>query len=231
MTALSKILLIDDDAAIHKLLERVLEENYKVYNAATGVIAEQMIKEDKFDIVIFDLYLEHENGMSILKEFQSKNLIENSKIFILTSDRTTEMEIEGHSIGIDEYVKKPIVPEVFKAIVDKHVKSLSESNNTNLSYGNISVDLSSLIVSLNSGEVSKEVTLTSKEFQILVSLIQNAGEVLTRESLYNSIWHKQTDNLQRTLDMHVSSLRKKLGDTGRYIKTIRSAGYKIDMAA
>ena len=165
-----------------------------------------------------------------VSEQQKWELLVSSKIFILTADKTTQMEVEGHMIGIDEYIKKPIIPDLFKAIADKHLKSLTERKSTNLSYGNISVDLSSLIVSLMNGETLEEVTLTSKEFQILVSLIQNSGEVLTRESLYNSIWHKQTDNLQRTLDMHVSSLRKKLGGAGRYIKTIRSEGYKIDLS-
>lgn len=229
MPALSKILLIEDDLAIFQLLEETLGESYLITLTGNAKEAEQAIIQDKYDIIIFDIFLEHENGMMILKKFQNAQLIHNSKVFILTSDETTESEIEGHRNGIDEYIKKPIIPKIFKAIVEKHIKSLNEIKGTNLSYGNIKVDLTSLNVSIDGNTNLKEVNLTSKEFQILVSLIQNAGQVLSRESLYNSIWHKKTDNLQRTLDMHVSSLRKKLGETGSYIKTIRSTGYKIDM--
>ena len=71
--------------------------------------------------------------------------------------------------------------------------------------------------------------LTGKEFKILVSLVRNKGNVMSREKLYESIWEKESDSLQRTLDMHVSTLRKKLGDYGGYIKTIRSIGYKFEV--
>jgi two-component system, OmpR family, alkaline phosphatase synthesis response regulator PhoP len=73
------------------------------------------------------------------------------------------------------------------------------------------------------------ISLTSKEFQILFSLIQNSGKVLTREKLYTSIWNKQSDNLQRTLDMHISTLRKKIRFDKKLYKTIRSSGYKIEL--
>jgi DNA-binding response OmpR family regulator len=229
VTILPKILLIDDDVSIYHLLERILKERYLIESATNGIEAEQKLTTTQYEVVIFDLRLEYENGMHLLKHLRDRNIIRNSKVFILTSDNTTETEVAGHEIGVDEFIRKPFIPEIFLAILDKHIKSLREDKKTLLTYGSIQVDLSSLVVSIEQGETSKEVNLTSKEFQILVSLIQSAGKVLTREGLYHSIWHKESDNLQRTLDMYVSSLRKKLGAAGSTIKTIRSSGYKIDL--
>jgi two-component system alkaline phosphatase synthesis response regulator PhoP len=165
--------------------------------------------------------------MTLIKEFKSLGLLENKKIFILTSEKAVEQEIEGHRIGVDEYIRKPINPKVFRAMTEKNALKLSHQNDDILKVGNLNISLSSLKVTLGEDNQENEVDLTGKEFKILVTLVRNKGNVMSREQLYQSIWEKETDNLQRTLDMHVSTLRKKLGEYGSCIKTIRSVGYKF----
>ena len=227
-----KILLIDDDQSICALLKNILQETAELSLTPNGLSAESELSNKKFDIVIFDLNLDEEkSGLDYFKEFKQKGFLVGTKTFILTADESIESEVAGHEINVDEYMKKPIDPILFRAIVEKHKRVLTENKSTELQFGNIKIDLGTLMVTMNQVDGKKDVSLTSKEFQILVSLVQNAGEVLTREDLYNSIWNKKADHIQRTLDMHVSSLRKKLGITGQCIKTIRSSGYKIEQTA
>ena len=224
---IQRVLLIDDDVDIFKLVEKSLEGIFQVDYAPTSTSARNQMNQNEYSVVIVDLYLESENGMTLIKEFKNLGLLENKKIFILTSEKAVEQEIEGHRIGVDEYIRKPINPQVFRAMTEKNALKLSHQNDDILKVGNLNISLSSLKVTLGEDNQENEVDLTGKEFKILVTLVRNKGNVMSREQLYQSIWEKETDNLQRTLDMHVSTLRKKLGEYGSCIKTIRSVGYKF----
>lgn len=229
MVGMQRVLLIDDDVDIFKLVEKSLEGLFQVDYAPTSTSARNLMTQNNYSVVIVDLYLESEYGITLIKEFKTQELLENKKIFILTSEKAIDQEIEGHRIGVDEYIRKPINPQVFRAITEKNIVKLSSQSDDVLKVGDLNISLSSLKVTLGNEISEKEVDLTGKEFKILVSLVRNKGNVMSREKLYESIWEKESDSLQRTLDMHVSTLRKKLGDYGGYIKTIRSIGYKFEV--
>ena len=229
MVGMQRVLLIDDDVDIFKLVEKSLEGLFQVDYAPTSTSASNLMTQNNYSVVIVDLYLESEYGITLIKEFKTQGLLENKKIFILTSEKAIDQEIEGHRIGVDEYIRKPINPQVFRAITEKNIVKLSNQSDDVLKIGDLNISLSSLKVTLGNENSEKEVDLTGKEFKILVSLVRNKGNVMSREKLYESIWEKESDSLQRTLDMHVSTLRKKLGDYGGYIKTIRSIGYKFEV--
>lgn len=229
MVGMQRVLLIDDDVDIFKLVEKSLEGLFQVDYAPTSTSARNLMVQNNYSVVIVDLYLENEYGITLIKEFKAQGLLENRKVFILTSEKAIDQEIEGHRIGVDEYIRKPINPQVFMAITEKNIVKLSNQNDDILKVGDLNISLSSMKVTLGNEISEKEVDLTGKEFKILVSLVRNKGNVMSREKLYESIWEKESDSLQRTLDMHVSTLRKKLGDYGGCIKTIRSIGYKFEV--
>lgn len=226
---MQRVLLIDDDVDIFKLVEKSLEGMFQVDYAPTSTSARNLMNQNQYAVVIVDLYLEGEYGITLIKEFKNQGLLENKKIFILTSEKAVEQEIEGHRIGVDEYIRKPINPQVFRAITEKNALKLSDQIDDMLKVGKLNISLSSLKVTLGDEAQESEVDLTGKEFKILVSLVRNKGSVMSREQLYESIWEKESDSLQRTLDMHVSTLRKKLGEYGSCIKTVRSVGYKFEV--
>lgn len=226
---MQRVLLIDDDVDIFKLVEKSLSGRFQVDYAPTSTSARNLMNQNQYAVVIVDLYLESEYGITLIKEFKTQGLLENKKVFILTSEKAVEQEIEGHRIGVDEYIRKPINPQVFRAITEKNALKLSNQNDDMLKVGNLNISLSSLKVTLGDDVQESEVDLTGKEFKILVSLVRNKGSVMSREQLYESIWEKESDSLQRTLDMHVSTLRKKLGEYGSCIKTVRSVGYKFEV--
>lgn len=228
MVTLQRVLLIDDDVDIFKLVEKSLEGLFQVDYAPTSTSARNLMSQNNYSVVIVDLYLESEYGITLIKEFKAQNLLENKKVFILTSEKDIEQEIEGHRIGVDEYIRKPINPQVFRAITEKNALKLSTQSDDILKVGDLNISLSSLKVTLGEDTNENEVDLTGKEFKILVSLVKNKGNVMSREQLYESIWEKESDALQRRLDMHVSTLRKKLGNYGSCIKTVRSVGYKFE---
>ncbi|MCO4793234.1 MAG: response regulator transcription factor [Bacteriovoracaceae bacterium] len=229
MSVLSNVLIIEDDEDIFKIVEKSLEGLFSVDHAETSEVGRTLLKSKKYEIVIVDLYLEDEYGIKLIKEFNTENLLEGKKVFILTGEHAVSQEIEGHRIGVDEYIKKPINPQVFRAIVEKNAMKLKGKNEDELKIGALNISLSALKVTLGDQELEEEVDLTGKEFKILVNLVKNQGLVMSREKLYESIWDKESDSLQRTLDMHVSTLRKKLGAYGKHIKTIRSIGYKFEV--
>lgn len=226
-----KVLVIDQDHANSHLIKSILEDMADITCAVSQDQVRNQLENNKFDIVILDPSFEGHQGYQLISELRSDSLINDSKLFVVSAIHSKQTEIESHKYDIDEFIRKPVDSEILRVIVEKHAKRLTNLTSTELHFGDLVIDLGSLMVSLDQGEEKKDVSLTSKEFKILVSLVQNAGEVLTREDLYSNIWNKQSNHVQRTLDMHVSSLRKKLGETGQYIKTIRSAGYKIELAS
>lgn len=231
MNELLKILLIDNDHSSCAFLRNALLEKAKIDYAPSFHGARDFLLGEKYDFVFFEPLLEGETGYQFLSEVRREGILNNARVFALSNGLGVQTEIQAHQNDVDEYVQKSTVPELVRAKVDKHSRTIKNDNKTTLNFGDIEIDMGTLVVTMGEGEETREVSLTSKEFQILVSLVKNAGEVLTRDDLYSIIWNKKNSQIQRTLDMHVSSLRKKLGVSGQYIKTIRSSGYKIELSA
>ena len=148
MVGMQRVLLIDDDVDIFKLVEKSLEGLFQVDYAPTSTSARNLMTQNNYSVVIVDLYLESEYGITLIKEFKTQGLLENKKIFILTSEKAIDQEIEGHRIGVDEYIRKPINPQVFRAITEKNIVKLSNQSDDVLKIGDLNISLSSLKVTL-----------------------------------------------------------------------------------
>ncbi len=223
------IYLLEDDDSIRKLVDYTLKsQNYQTESFA---LPSEFWKamEKKPDLILLDIMLPEEDGISILKKLRANKETSGIPVIMLTAKDSEFDIVTGLDSGADDYVTKPFgmmaLLSRIKAVLRRYEKNNAiHSDAKELSIGNIRLNESSHTVFV--GE--KQIFLTVKEFDLLALLIENKGNVLTREQLLNSIWKIDADIESRTVDVHVRTLRQKIGDeNGEIIETVRGIGYKI----
>lgn len=219
------IYIVEDDESIKEL------ESYALINSNFTIGAFDKAKglysalEDKLPaLIILDIMLPDEDGLSILKKLRSTPLYKNIPVIMVTA-KTGEIDaVKGLDMGADDYITKPFgVMELVSRVKAVLRRTQANSNLSSVCYKNIIIDEARHIVFAN----DKEIELTYKEYEILKLLIINKGIVLSRDKLMESIWGYDFEQGNRTVDVHIQSLRKKLGNEGECIKTIRHVGYKV----
>lgn len=223
------IYLLEDDDSIRKLVDYTLKsQNYQTESFA---LPSEFWKamEKKPDLILLDIMLPEEDGISILKKLRANKETSGIPVIMLTAKDSEFDIVTGLDSGADDYVTKPFgmmaLLSRIKAVLRRYEKNNAiQSDAKELSLGNIKLNENSHTVFV--GE--KQIFLTVKEFDLLALLIENKGNVLTREQLLNSIWKIDADIESRTVDVHVRTLRQKIGDeNGEIIETVRGIGYKI----
>ncbi len=223
------IYLLEDDDSIRKLVDYTLKsQNYQTESfALPSEFWKAMAK--KPDLILLDIMLPEEDGISILKKLRENKETAGIPVIMLTAKDSEFDIVTGLDSGADDYVTKPFgmmaLLSRIKAVLRRYEKNNAiPSEEKELSVGNIRLNESRHTVF--AGE--KQIFLTVKEFDLLALLIENKGNVLTREQLLNSIWKIDADIESRTVDVHVRTLRQKIGDeNGEIIRTVRGIGYKI----
>ena len=219
-----KILLVEDDLEISKLLAEFLQENgYEVFCQYDGLHVLDCLRENNIDLILLDIMLPEEDGLAILGTIRQTGAYADIPVIMVTA-KTSEIDaVKGLDLGADDYITKPfgvmeLVSRV-KAVLRRSAKKVK----TVLVYKNIELDENKHTVLVDGAEVD----LTYKEYEILKHLIRNKGIVLTRDRLMEIVWGYNFEQGNRTVDVHIQSLRKKLGTAGEHIKTIRNVGYKV----
>jgi DNA-binding response OmpR family regulator len=227
----ARLLLIDDSEEIHIIVKKTLTEICEVTSAFTLAEARKVFEAKNFEIIIIDLIMGEQNGMDLLKEFKhNPGINQHTKFFIMTGKDSTLDEALGHNYGVDEYLKKPMDREVLKAIVRKNLKNLKESapEEIDLQPFYILPDNHQAFITIDGQK--EEIQLTVKEFKLLVKLVSNPEKTFSREDLFAQVWDNDSNSTFRTIDMHVSSVRKKLKEHGTLIKTVHQVGYKLSFS-
>lgn len=221
------IYFVEDDSNIRDLVVYTLETTgYKARGFESGKKFWEALALEMPELVLLDIMLPGEDGMTILKKLKASGKTEDIPVIMVTAKGSEYDKIMGLDFGADDYVAKPfgmmeLISRV-KAVLRRSQKK-AEKNADILSIGNLQVDVKQHQV-LVDGEV---VVLTLKEFELLRLLLKNAGIVLTRDKLLEEIWGYDFDGETRTVDVHVRTLRQKLGSAGEYIETVRGVGYKV----
>ena len=226
--ALGKILVTDDDKNICELLRLYLEkEGYSVILAHDG--EEALLKFETLhpDLMLLDIMLPGLDGWQVCREVRKKSQV---PIIMLTAKGETFDKVLGLELGADDYVAKPFgilellsrIRAVARRTVESDRQAADEGSGV-FEYQNIYVDEASHIVTVDGNEVM----LTRKEFKLLCDLMRNQGRVLTRDQIMEQVWGFDYGGATRTVDIHINTLRKKLGDDGTMIQTVRGVGYKI----
>jgi len=223
---MKNILIIEDEEKVVQILKAYLEKNgYNVRFALNGLVGIKIFKEIKFDLIILDLMLPDISGEDICKVIRETSAV---YIFMLTAKGSLEDKIEGLNIGADEYLVKPFSPRELTARVNALFRRF---NNLNPSI--LSLDNGNLVINTEQRSVKvKDVTImiTPNEFDILYTLAINKGIALTREQLINKIFGLDFAGFDRTIDVHIKNLRKKIEENSRnprYIMTVVKTGYKF----
>jgi DNA-binding response OmpR family regulator len=218
------ILLVEDDEALAHLVSNFLSNHgFKVIIERSGVNATRMIKDLQPDLVILDLNLPGKNGFQICEEARTSY---QGPILMLTAKDTNSDQIKGLELGADDYVIKPAEPQVLLArirvLLRRHQTDISEVET--LRFGGLYIDATSRRVLLDDADVP----LSTHEYGLLLELASHAGKPLSREHLFTTVYDRPYNGLDRTIDVRISQLRKKLGDDGNppnRIKTVWGLGY------
>ena len=221
------IYLLEDDEGIRNFVTYALNnsaletESFELPSAFWKAIDEKLP-----ELILLDIMLPEEDGLSILKKLRSISATEKLPVIMLTAKGTEYDKVQGLDSGADDYVTKPFgIMELLsriRALLRRTLDNNSEKNS--LSVGNISIYPSKHEILADGIKIN----LTLKEYELLLWLIKNKGKVYSREVLLQKIWGYDFSGESRTVDVHIRTLRSKLGNSGDIIKTIRGVGYKVE---
>jgi two-component system alkaline phosphatase synthesis response regulator PhoP len=177
------------------------------------------------DLLLLDIMLPEEDGISILKKIRNNSRTSKLPVIMLTAKGSEYDKVIGLDSGADDYVAKPFGMMELISRVKALLRRTSDdsSKNDELKHGNLLLSTSEHSVTVD----GQNVNLTFKEFEMLSLLMQNEGKVFSRDMLLQKIWGYDFDGENRTVDVHIRTLRSKLGSAGDYVRTVRGVGYKI----
>ena len=220
------IYLLEDDDSIRKLVVYTLEsQGYKAEGFARPSAFWRAVEVNTPELVLLDIMLPEEDGLSILRRLRSSGSTKNIPVIMLTAKNSEYDRVIGLDNGADDFISKPFgMMEMVARVraVLRRIRPVAEAA-ADFTVGELYVCPAKHIVTVS----GIEVTLTHKEFELLCLLLDNRGRVLTRDVIMDKIWDSDFDRENRTVDVHVRTLRSKLGDAGSCIETVRGAGYKI----
>jgi DNA-binding response OmpR family regulator len=223
---MNNILIIEDEVKVSEVIKAYLEkEGYKVYCTTKGYDGLSLFNKIDFQLIILDLMLPDIEGEEVCKIIRE---ISDVHIFMLTAKVELSDKIKGLNIGADEYLTKPLSPRELTARVNALFRRVDSNKVTMLSYdkGKIKIDKEKRSVQVD----KEDITLTPNEFDLLYTLASNKGKVLSREQLIQNIYGIDFEGSDRTIDVHIKNLRKKIEDNSKvpkYIITVVKAGYKF----
>ena len=218
---------VEDDESIRELVMYALKgQGYKVEGFGESGPFSEAPKKNIPDMVLLDIMIPGEDGLTILKKIRGTSNLQNIPVIMMTA-KTSEFDIvKGLDYGADDYVTKPFgIMELLSRIrsVLRRTKKQEEPNKKMLTFEGIEVDQEQHTVMAG----GKEIQLTLKEFDLLCYLILNKGIVLSRDQIMQAVWDSPFEMESRTIDMHIMSLRQKLGSDGALIRTVRGVGYRL----
>jgi len=225
--ASKKILIVDDEPKMRELIAMYLtKELYRVFSAEDGNKAlEEIEKQVDFDLLLIDVMMPGMDGFTLCREIRSFSSV---PIIFLTAKGEEYERLMGFNLGADDYIVKPFSPREMLARVRAVLKRTEKT--LDLGIREITKDL---VIDLDGREVclsGEKLTLTPKEYDLLVYLTRNKGKVLSREIIMENVWDYEYEGDQRTVDTHIKKLREKLGELGeKNIKTIWGVGYKFEV--
>ena len=222
------ILIVEDEKNILELVKYNLEkEGYHVLTAIRGDLGLELARKNKPSLLILDLMLPELDGLEVCKILKNNEKTAGIPIIMLTAKSQESDKVVGLELGADDYVSKPFSPRELVARVKAVLRRGREKPKEKiLRAGTLEMDISKHIVLLK----GKPVELTAKEYDLLQTLLEADGRVLSRDFLLERVWgyHDSVNIETRTVDMHIGQLRKKLKTEGEQIVTIKNVGYRFD---
>ncbi|WP_337100606.1 response regulator transcription factor [Paenibacillus sp. YIM B09110] len=223
-----KILLVEDDVLMREFItDYFKKEQWQVYEAENGRVGLELFEQTSVDLVVLDIMMPEMDGWSLCRRIREKSDV---PIIIITARSEDDDQMTGFELGADEYVTKPLSPRVLVAratALMKRKEGTMGQHGDMLSYGGLLVNRMAHTVAV----AGTAINLSPKEYELLLFLTKHYGKVVSREYILDAVWGYDYYGDLRTVDTHVKKLRAKLGDEGRYIRTVIRAGYKFELEA
>ncbi len=220
------IYCVEDDSSIRELMVYTLQASgFEVCGFQDAAAFWKMMKEKKPELVILDIMLPGEDGISILKKLRSSPVTEEIPVIMATAKDSEYDKVIGLDNGADDYLSKPFgMMEMVSRIKAVLRRSTPKKKQKPIQCGSIVIDEGKHTVTVN----DRHISLTLKEYELLKLLAENTGQVFTRDILLASVWGADFVGRTRTVDVHIGTLRTKLDECGDMIKTVRGVGYKME---
>lgn len=220
----TKVLIVDDDPEIIEILNyNLINSGFITKSASNGLEAIKKAKKFIPDIILLDVMMPEMDGIEACIKIREIKTLTNTRIIFLSARGEDFTQIAAFDAGADDYISKPVKPKILLKKISSIARRLDRNKNTSgiLDLGEIIIDRESYIVTINNVEKN----LPRKEFELLYLLATKPGKLFTREEIMLKVWGTEIFVGDRTIDVHIRKLRKKIGE--KYIKTTKGVGYKF----
>ncbi|MFC6324256.1 response regulator transcription factor [Companilactobacillus baiquanensis] len=219
-----RILIVDDEPAILELIDYNLQsQGYEVKRAINGKMALEMANAEQFDLILLDQMLPKLSGIRVLKKMRSIGNL--TPVIFLTAVDTEDSKVDGLISGADDYITKPFSVKELLARIEVVIRRTSKTENQKVEF-HLNRSMKSVVID------DTEISLTRKEYELMDFLLKNAGIVVSREQIFDSVWGVNSDSQLRMVDIQISHLRDKIEkDTKdpQIIKTVHGFGYILEV--
>lgn len=220
------ILIIEDEIRIRFLLkDYLLSEGFSVIEACDGEEGLMAFKNNNVDLILLDIMMPKIDGLTVLENIRT---VSDIPIILLTAKSQEEDKLYGYDIGADDYITKPFSPKILVAKVKallKRTADLNEDKYSTKNYNGLTINKLAHEIKVDNVQLS----LSPKEYELLVYLSDNIGIALTRDTILDNVWGIDYYGDLRTVDTNIKRLREKLGEKANYIVTVRGSGYKFNV--
>lgn len=219
---MARILIVDDEEKIREMIGKyAVHEGHEVVLACDGKQALELFQREDFDLVVLDVMMPEMDGYEALKKMKE---IRDVPCILLTALGQEYDRIYGFDIGAEDYVTKPFSPKELMMRIKVILKRENKAISNRIVVDGLTVDEDAHTVSID----GERVDMANKEYELLLYLLKNRGNALTRQAIISKVWGYEYDSDDRTLDTHMKLLRKDLKDYGKNITTIRGVGYRFE---
>jgi two-component system, OmpR family, alkaline phosphatase synthesis response regulator PhoP len=220
---LGTVLIVDDEISILEIARRYLEHaGFLVLEARDGLTGLNLARTQQPDMIVLDVMLPKLDGWRMLEELRSSSLERRIPVLMLTARGEESDRLRGLESGADDYLLKPFSPRELVARI-KNVLRRDQVSDDRLRFGTLEIEFANRRVSNH----AEDLKLTPLEFELLVLFARHAGRLWSRAELLERLWGAAFDGVDRVVDVHVSGLRRKLGEAGSRIQTVRGSGYRF----
>lgn len=219
---MEKILIADDEQLMRQLVIDFLKpEGYEILEASDGKEALEIYDKEHPDLILLDVMMPGYDGWTVCREIRRESTV---PIMMLTAKGEEIDQLFAYDLGADEYITKPFSPKILVAKIKALLRRSQNEQETHEADDGVFIDRDARQVVLD----GKNVDLSPTEYKLLNYLMSNTGKALSRRQILNQVWNYDYYGDLRTVDTHINRLRIKLGDKGRYIRTVRGYGYRYD---
>ncbi len=227
---MAQILLIEDDHGIRELVSTALADRYQIATAKSVAEGERMLGEKRYDLILLDVSLPDGDGFRLCAQIRN-NVTENRKtpVIFLTGHTEIPDKVHGFSVGGDDYLTKPFHIDELTARIEARLKAVRQGSEEteNVKVGNLRLSFNSHSIWIAEGSEERTVDVTPIEFKLVAFFVRHANHLYSRHDLIHEIWGNEAEISERSVDSHISNLRKKLIGSSHTIQSIHGRGYKF----